>query len=77
MTKRAERPDAPAHRPRFGRPAAHCLDPYLEKWDLVVDGEPILTASSRLLPVQVAGTAAMLKMSADPQEQVGGALMGW
>ena len=77
MTKRAERPDAPAHRPRLGRPAAHCLDPYLDKWDLVVDGDPILTASSRLLPVQVAGTAAMLKMSADPQEQVGGALMGW
>ena len=70
-----DRSDAPTHRPRFRPLASHCLDPYLAKWDLVADGDHILTASSHLLPVRVAGTAAMLKMSADPQERVGGSLM--
>ena len=75
MTKPVDRSDA--HRPRSGRPTAASLDPYLAKWDLVVDGDPVLTASSQLLPVRAAGIAAMLKVSADPQEQVGGALMEW
>jgi streptomycin 6-kinase len=70
-------PDAPTHRPRVTPLASHRLDPYLAKWDLIADGELILTASSHLLPVRVAGAAAMLKMSADPQERVGASLMEW
>ena len=77
MTEADDRPDAPELRRRFREPTPDSLDPYLVKWDLVVDGKQILTDSSRLLPVRTAGAAAMLKVSADPQERMGGALMEW
>lgn len=50
---------------------------YLDRWSLTPDGEPIITHSSRLLPVSWAGKPAMLKISSDPAERAGGALMQW
>lgn len=58
-------------------PVSDSLDVYLTKWDLVADGDYILTTSSSLLPVRVAGVAAMLKVSTDPQERVGSGAMEW
>ncbi len=62
---------------RPGAPAASNLDRIMAGWNLVADGEPVLTRASRLLPVRAAGAAAMLKISADPQERIGAALMEW
>lgn len=49
----------------------------LERWNLAPDGEPILTRSSRLLPVRRNGVAAMLKVPLADEERVGGVLMSW
>jgi streptomycin 6-kinase len=51
--------------------------PWLARWDLVPDGEPIATHSSRLLPVRRAGAAAMLKVALEAEERLGRALMAW
>ncbi len=72
-----DRPVASEIRRRFRRLASDSLNGYLVKWNLVADGELVLTTSSLLLPVRAAGAAAMLKVSADPQERVGGTLMEW
>jgi streptomycin 6-kinase len=53
------------------------FDEHLSRWDLTPDGEPILTHSSRLLPVRRAGAAAMLKIAVEPEEQWGAELMVW
>lgn len=53
------------------------FEPYLSRWGLIPDGEPIITPGSRLLPVTRAGAAAMLKMPLTPEEQVGSRLMTW
>jgi len=50
---------------------------YLERWRLTADGAPIITHSSRLLPVRRAGEPAMLKIALHPEEQLGGRLMAW
>ncbi|CAE6774369.1 hypothetical protein R69746_03993 [Paraburkholderia aspalathi] len=50
---------------------------YLVKWDLLSDGEPIRTHSSRLLPVSQHGVAAMLKVAQEPEEKFGAQLMVW
>ena len=50
---------------------------YLERWQLTPDGEPIVTPTSRLLPVRSGGVAAMLKIAAIDEERVGGRLMAW
>jgi len=50
---------------------------YLVKWDLLPDGEPIRTHSSRLLPVRQHGVAAMLKVAQEPEEKFGAQLMVW
>ncbi len=49
----------------------------LERWDLVPDGDPIATHSSRLLPVRRRGMPAMLKVPCEPEEQRGGRVMSW
>jgi streptomycin 6-kinase len=41
------------------------------------DGDPIITHSSRLLPVRYGGAPAMLKIATEQEEQRGGALMVW
>jgi streptomycin 6-kinase len=50
---------------------------YLDRWRLTPDGEPIVTQSSRLLPVRRLGVPAMLKVVVSPEERGGGLLMKW
>ncbi|MGC5702167.1 phosphotransferase [Pseudomonas sp. NFXW11] len=51
---------------------------YLKRWHLLPDGEPIVTPSSRLLPVRLAdGAPGMLKIALDENEQAGNRLMAW
>lgn len=55
------------------------FEPWLSRWSLTRDGAPFVTpyTGSRLLPVRRAGAAAMLKVSSDPEERAGGAVMAW
>ena len=39
------------------------FDDYLARWHLTPDGTPIITHSSRLLPVRRDGVPAMLKIA--------------
>jgi streptomycin 6-kinase len=50
---------------------------YLERWKLTPDGDPIVTPTSRLLPVRWDGTQAMLKIAVLDEERRGGLLMVW
>jgi streptomycin 6-kinase len=50
---------------------------YLERWGLKPDGKPIITATSKLLPVRVSGLPAMLKIAVLEEEKRGGLLMIW
>lgn len=50
---------------------------YLTRWNLTPDGEPIITSTSRLLPVLFRHSPAMLKIALVPEEKGGGALMAW
>lgn len=68
---------SPGAQRRSRQPVSDSLDVYLTKWNLVADGDYILTTSSSLLPVRVAGMAAMLKVSTDPQGRVGIGAMEW
>jgi streptomycin 6-kinase len=56
---------------------AFMFEPWLTRWSLAADGDPIVTASSRLLPVRLDGRAAMLKITDVEEEQRGGGLMQW
>ena len=49
----------------------------LAKWNLVADGAPIVTPTSRLLPVRRGGKAAMLKVACHREEARGNRLMVW
>ncbi|MCZ0733695.1 aminoglycoside phosphotransferase family protein [Phreatobacter sp. AB_2022a] len=49
----------------------------VERWALAPDGEPIVTRSSRLLPVLQGGRPAMLKVATEPEEKWGAGLMVW
>ncbi|WP_437819573.1 aminoglycoside phosphotransferase family protein [Sorangium sp. So ce1078] len=53
------------------------FDTYLRRWDLIPDGEPIVTWSGRLLPVRRAREPAMLKLALNEEERFGGSLMEW
>lgn len=53
------------------------FDPYLSRWNLVSDGEPIATHSSDLLPVRQNGAPAMLKIAREAEERRGPLLMEW
>ena len=50
---------------------------YLSRWNLMPDGEPITTSTSRLLPVIFRHSPAMLKIALVPEEKSGEALMAW
>ncbi len=50
---------------------------YLDLWNLTPDGEPIHTWGSHLLPVRHGGEAAMLKVTSQEEEKLGGVLMDW
>ncbi len=49
----------------------------IERWNLTPDGDPIITPTSRLLPVRHEGVPAMLKVATHPEERRGGLLMAW
>jgi streptomycin 6-kinase len=53
------------------------FDEYLTRWALTPDGAPIVTHSSRLLPVRLGTTPAMLKVAIEHEEKFGGVLMAW
>lgn len=59
--------------------AGPSFQPWLDRWDLVPDGEAFTTeyTGSWLLPVRRHGRAAILKLSTSPEEIAGGALMEW
>lgn len=50
---------------------------HLARWQLTPDGDPIVTHSSRLLPVRLWGAPAMLKIATAPEERRGAAVMAW
>jgi streptomycin 6-kinase len=58
-----------------GNPALYA--DYLKRWQLTPDGEPIVTPTSRILPVRVGGMAAMLKIASIDEERIGNRLMAW
>jgi streptomycin 6-kinase len=53
------------------------IDVHLSRWDLIPDGSALVTNASRLLPVRRRGEPAMLKLSTDEEERLGGVLMEW
>lgn len=53
------------------------FDPYLTLWNLVPDGTPLTTHAAHLLPVLSDGRPAMLKLSHEADERLGGVLMEW
>jgi len=53
------------------------FEPYLSRWQLIPDGEPIATHSSRLLPVRHEDKPAMLKIALETEERWGASLMVW
>ncbi len=53
------------------------FDPYLTRWSLTPDGEPIITSTGRLLPVRCEDAPAMLKIVLVPEEKRSGAVMSW
>jgi streptomycin 6-kinase len=53
------------------------FDPWLDRWALEIDGSPIRTASSDLLPVLRDGAPAMLKIARTREEQRGASILKW
>ena len=53
------------------------FEPWLKRWALVPDGDPIITPGSRLLPVRRGDVPAMLKIAVDAEEKFGNLLMTW
>jgi streptomycin 6-kinase len=53
------------------------FEPYLRRWHLAPADEPIVTRTSRLLPVTQGGEPAMLKIAVAPGERRGNAVMTW
>lgn len=50
---------------------------YLARWDLIPDGQPVITHSSHLLPVRQGDVLAMLKIAVEAEEKFGALLMSW
>jgi streptomycin 6-kinase len=50
---------------------------WLDRWNLIPDGDPIVTRTGRLLPVLRAGEPAILKISIEDEERWGAGLMNW
>lgn len=55
----------------------HEFEQYFHLWNLSLDGEPLLTHTSKLLPVRYKNTPAMLKIATTSAESAGGQLMVW
>lgn len=50
---------------------------HLARWGLSPDGHPIVTPTSRLLPVRYQGEPAMLKLAEADEERWGAGLLAW
>jgi streptomycin 6-kinase len=50
---------------------------YLERWQLIPEGEAVSTATSRLLPVRSGSVPAILKIALHEEEKRGNGLMTW
>jgi streptomycin 6-kinase len=50
---------------------------HLTRWNLTPDSDPIVTHSSRLLPVRRRGAPAMLKLPMEAEEKRGSLVMPW
>jgi streptomycin 6-kinase len=57
--------------------ACPMFEAYLRKWNLVPDGDPIVTPAARLLPVLRRDEPAILKLAFEKEERLGGVLMTW
>lgn len=53
------------------------FDAYLDRWNLVADGDPIVTHAGRLLPVRRGLEPAMLKIATAEDERFGATLLAW
>lgn len=53
------------------------FEPYLVRWGLTPDGDPIATDNSNLLPVRRGAVPAMLKIAREDEERWGALLMMW
>lgn len=53
------------------------LTPYLDRWSLQPDGDPIATLAANLLPVLHGTQPAMLKVSHEPDEIFGASVLEW
>jgi Aminoglycoside/hydroxyurea antibiotic resistance kinase len=53
------------------------FETYISRWNLVPDGNPVVTRSGRLLPVRRCGELAMLKLVTEAEERSGALLMEW
>ncbi len=53
------------------------FEEHLIRWNLTPDGEPIITSTSRLLPVRCEDAPAMLKIALAAEEKLSGAVMSW
>lgn len=51
--------------------------PWLDRWHLTVAGDRIVTHSSVLVPAFQGERPVMLKMTQEPDEQIGGAALAW
>ncbi len=51
--------------------------PWLDRWNLTVTGERIVTHSSVLVPALKGERPVMLKLTQEPDELVGGAVLAW
>lgn len=58
-------------------PGQDMFEPYLTRWNLAPDGAPITTPAANLLPVLKDDEPAMLKLSHEADERLGGVLMEW
>ncbi len=53
------------------------FEAYFTRWDLMPDGDPIVTPSSHLLPVRRGSQPGMLKLALEEEERSGARLMRW
>ena len=53
------------------------FEPYLKRWSLTPDGNPIITHSSQLLPVIWRDKPAMLKVALNTDEKYGSRVLRW
>ena len=53
------------------------LNHYISAWELIPDGDPIVTPHAQLLPVLRHRETAMLKVASEAEEKRGGLLLEW